>query len=101
MAYDSFQSSLRRISYPFDGTQHVAKVEMYHITHDQYESRAPIRAMSVQDVDGKPQLVAAYTCSPIVLVPLDELDRWRQDLGQHDHGHGQRPAARHDPLPDG
>ncbi|MBT8246650.1 MAG: hypothetical protein KJN73_02470 [Acidimicrobiia bacterium] len=73
VAYDSFQSSLRRISYPFDGTQCVTAVEMYHITHDQYESRAPIRAMSVQEVDGKPQLVAAYTCSPIVLVPLDEL----------------------------
>jgi hypothetical protein len=73
VAYDSFRSSLRRISYPFDGTQSVTAVEMYHITHDQYESRAPIRAMSVQQVDGKPQLVAAYTCSPIVLVPLDEL----------------------------
>ncbi len=73
VAYDSFQSSLRRISYPFDGTQSVTAVEMYHITHDQYESRAPIRAMSVQEIDGKPQLVAAYTCSPVVLVPLDEL----------------------------
>ena len=73
VAYDSFQSSLRRISYPFDGTQCVTSVEMYHITHDRYESRAPIRAMSVQQVDGKPQLVAAYTCSPIVLVPLVEL----------------------------
>jgi len=73
VAYDSFQSSLRRISYPFDGTQCMTAVEMYHITHDRYESRAPIRAMSVQQVDGKPQLVAAYTCSPIVLVPLDEL----------------------------
>ena len=74
VAYDSFQSSLRRISYPFDGTQSVTAVEMYHITHDRYESRAPIRAMSVQEIDGKPQLVAAYTCSPIVLVPLDELE---------------------------
>jgi hypothetical protein len=73
VAYDNFQSSLRRMPYPFDGTQGVTAVEMYHITHDQYESRAPIRAMSVQDVDGKPQLVAAYTCSPLVLVPLDEL----------------------------
>jgi len=73
VAYDSFQSSLRRISYPFDGTQSVTSVEMYHITHDQNESRAPIRAMSVQHIDGKPQLVAAYTCSPIVLVPLHEL----------------------------
>jgi hypothetical protein len=46
---------------------------MYHVTHDQYDSRAPIRAMSVQEIDGKPQLVAAYTCSPIVLVPLEDI----------------------------
>ena len=73
VAYDDFRSTLRRISYPFDGTQGVTAVEMYHITHDRYESRAPIRAMSVQEVDGRPQLVAAYTCSPIVLVPLEDL----------------------------
>ena len=73
VAYDNFQSSLRRMPYPFDGTQGVAAVEMYHITHDQYESRAPIRAMSVQEVDSRPQLVAAYTCSPLVLVPLDDI----------------------------
>lgn len=73
VAYDNFRSSLRRISYPFDGTQSVAAVEMYHIAHDQYESRAPIRAMSVQQVNGKPQLVAAYTCSPVVLVPLEDI----------------------------
>lgn len=73
VATDNFLSSLRRIAYPFDGTQSIANVDMYHITHDQYESRAPIRAMSVQDIDGKPQLVAAYTCSPIVLVPLEDL----------------------------
>lgn len=73
VAQENFLSSLRRISYPFDGTQSVSSVEMYHIAHDQYESRAPIRAMSVQEIDGKPQLVAAYTCSPIVLVPLEEI----------------------------
>lgn len=73
VAYDNFQSSLRRIAYPFDGTQSVASVGMYHIAHDGNESRAPIRAMSVQEIDGKPQLVAAYTCSPVVLVPLDDI----------------------------
>ena len=73
VGHDNFLSSLRRISYPFDGTQSIANVEMYHITHDNYESRAPIRAMSVQEIDGKPQLVAAYTCSPIVLVPLEDI----------------------------
>lgn len=73
VAYDNFRSALRRISYPFDGTQHVAAVEMFHFAHDRYESRAPIRAMSVQEIDGEAQLVAAYTCSPVVLVPLAEI----------------------------
>ena len=73
VAHDDFLSSLRRVSYPFDGTQSITNVDMYHVTHDRWESRAPIRAMSVQQIDGKPQLVAAYTCSPIVLVPLEEL----------------------------
>lgn len=73
VAFDNFLSTLRRMPYPFDGTQGAANVEMYHISHDQFETRAPIRAMSIQEVDGKTQLVAAYTCSPIVLIDLDEI----------------------------
>ncbi|MEM8934846.1 MAG: hypothetical protein AAGC77_00380 [Pseudomonadota bacterium] len=73
VAHDNFLSSLRRVSYPFDGTQSLTNVEVYHIAHDQYETRAPIRAMTIQEVDGKEQLVAAYTCSPIVLIPLEEI----------------------------
>ncbi|MFK7876831.1 MAG: hypothetical protein AB8B71_13795 [Paracoccaceae bacterium] len=91
VATDNFLSSLRRISYPFDGTQSVANVEMYHIAHDQYESRAPIRAMSVHEIDGEPQLVAAYTCSPIVLVPLSDIEDGAK-ISAHtimDYGNGQ------------
>lgn len=73
VAFDNFLSTLRRMSYPFDGNQSAANVEMYHISHDQFETRAPIRAMSIQEVDGKTQLVAAYTCSPIVLIDLEEI----------------------------
>ncbi|MBE1273409.1 hypothetical protein [Enterovibrio baiacu] len=73
VAFDNFLSTLRRMPYPFTGEQTAANVEMYHIAHDQFETRAPIRTMSVQEIDGKPQLVAAYTCSPIVLIGLDEI----------------------------
>ncbi|MFT7461013.1 MAG: hypothetical protein ACI909_003705 [Planctomycetota bacterium] len=91
VAHDNFLSSLRRISYPFDGTQNIANVEMYHITHDQYESRAPIRSMSVQEIDGKPQLIAAYTCSPIVLVPLEDIKDGAKITANTimDYGNGQ------------
>ena len=73
VGYEDFLSTLRRIPYPFDGQQAMASVEMYHISHDQYETRAPIRAMSIQEIDGKDQLIAAYTCSPVVLIPLDQI----------------------------
>lgn len=73
VAFDNFLSTLRRMPYPFTDEQSAANVEMYHISHDQFETRAPIRAMSIQEVDGKAQLVAAYTCSPIVLIDLDDI----------------------------
>ncbi|WP_420861890.1 hypothetical protein [Algirhabdus cladophorae] len=73
VAFDNFLSTLRRMDYPFTGAQSAANIEMYHISHDQYETRAPIRAMSIQEIDGKTQLVAAYTCSPLVMIDLDEI----------------------------
>ena len=73
VAFDNFLSTLRRIPVPFDGKQSAANVEMYHISHDQFETRAPIRAMSIHEIDGKETLVAAYTCSPIVLIDLDDI----------------------------
>ncbi len=70
---EEFSSVLRRLPYPFNGTESISNIEMYHIVHDNYESRAPIRSMSIKHIDGIDQLVAAYTCSPLVLIPIDEL----------------------------
>ena len=70
---EDFSSVLRRIPFPFNGTESIASIEMYHIAHDMYETRAPIRSMLVKEIDGIDQLVAAYTCSPMVLIPLHEL----------------------------
>ena len=70
---EDFSSVLRRIPFPFNGTESISSIEMYHIAHDTYETRAPIRSMLVKEIDGIDQLVAAYTCSPMVLIPLNEL----------------------------
>lgn len=70
---EDFCSVLRRMPYPFNGKESISNIEMFHIAHDQYETRAPIRSMLVKNIDGKDQLVAAYTCSPLVLIPLTEL----------------------------
>lgn len=91
VAYENFLSTLRRIPYPFNGEQSAASVEMYHLSHDQNETRAPIRAMSIQQIDGKAQLVAAYTCSPIVLIDLDEIVDGAKITARaiSDYGNGQ------------
>jgi hypothetical protein len=70
---EEFASTLRKVPYPFTGEASTTYIKIYHTAHAQYETRAPIRAMTFADVDGKDTLVAAYTCSPVVLIPVDEL----------------------------
>ena len=69
----TFASTLRILSMPFGGSQAVTTVAMYHSTHNQVETRAPIRAMSFHMLNGRDTLVAAYLCSPIVTIPVDAL----------------------------
>lgn len=73
LSNQSFSSSLRIVPYPFSEKAAIASVEMYHTTHDQIETRAPIRAMAFENLDGKPYLVAAYLCTPLVTIPLSAL----------------------------
>lgn len=91
VAFENFLSTLRRMPYPFTDEQSAANVEMYHISHDQFETRAPIRAMSIHEIDGKMQLVAAYTCSPVVLIDLAEIVDGAQISATTlmDYGNGQ------------
>jgi len=68
-----FASTLRKVSYPFDQSETTSNVEIYHTVHNQTETRAPIRAMTVLDLDGVETVVAAYTCTPLVTIPTGEL----------------------------
>jgi len=64
-----FASTLNQIAYPFTGAKQTTSVEIYHAVHDQMETRAPIRAMEIVDLDGVQTVVAAYTCTPLVTMP--------------------------------
>lgn len=69
----SFASTLRVYDYPFSGKASATTIEMYHPVHNQIETRAPIRSMTVMNLGGEPTLVAAYTCTPLVTIPLKDL----------------------------
>ncbi|MEO0387415.1 MAG: hypothetical protein AAF281_07775 [Pseudomonadota bacterium] len=88
-----FASTLRRVPYPFDGSAGSTSIEMYHAAHDQNETRAPIRAMTVVELDGAPTVVAAYTCTPLVTVPVDSLTDGAHVFGKTvaELGYGNTP----------
>lgn len=69
----NFASTLRVYEFPFTDQSTAATIEMYHPVHDQLETRAPIRKMAVVTLNGEPSLVAAYTCTPLVVVALKDL----------------------------
>ena len=94
LSNQDFASTLRRIKYPFDSQQSIMSVEIYHTGHNLIETRAPIRAMSFATLGGKPYLVAAYNCTPIVLIPLDELKDGVHIRGKTiaELGYGNTPA---------
>ncbi len=69
-----FASTLRKIAYPFTNKQEaVAGIEMYHAVHNQKETRAPIRTMAFEEINGVSTLIAAYTCTPLVSIPTSEI----------------------------
>jgi len=70
---ESFASTLRVYDFPFTGTSTATSIEMYHAVHNQMETRAPIRKMAIVSLNGEPTLVAAYTCTPLVTIPLKDL----------------------------
>jgi hypothetical protein len=94
LSNQEFSSTLRRIRYPFDSQQSVMSVEIFHTGHNQVETRAPIRAMSFATLGGKPYLVAAYNCTPIAIIPLDELKDGAHIRGKTiaELGYGNTPA---------
>lgn len=94
LSNQDFASTLRRVKYPFDTKQSITSVEIYHAGHNLIETRAPIRAMSFASWGGKPYLVAAYTCTPLVTIPLDDLKDGAHIRGKTvaELGYGNTPA---------
>jgi hypothetical protein len=68
-----FSSSFKSIPYPFTDKQDEATLEIYHAAHGRYETASPIKTFTTTQINGKKYLVASYTCTPLVLFPMDEL----------------------------
>ena len=73
LSNQEFSSTFRSISFPFNNKQDWASLEIYHAAHGQYETTSPIKTFTTATISGKKYLIASYTCTPLVLFPLDDL----------------------------
>lgn len=82
LSNQEFSSTFRKISFPFNDKQEQASLEIYHAAHGRYETNAPIRTFTTAWLNGKEYLVASYTCTPLVLFPMDELKAGKHVKGR-------------------
>jgi len=70
---EKFVSTLRSIAFPFKEADSGATVEIFHGNHGGLETRAPVQTFTTYDINGETNVVAAYTCTPLVTIPVKEL----------------------------
>lgn len=68
-----FASTLRRAAYPFSSAPAVNTLEIYHTSHDKYETASPIESFLPFTLGGKASLLAGYGCAPIASFSLADL----------------------------
>jgi hypothetical protein len=74
LSNEEFSSRLIAIPFPFssegfDG----ASIEIYHGAHGKLETKSPIRTFVTYRIQNEPYMLAAYTCTPLVKLPVSEL----------------------------
>lgn len=93
LSNEEFSSNLRVIPFPFRTVDAGASIEIYHGSHGDYETQAPVRTFFPWTIGNKPYIVAAYTCTPLVLIPMSELKPGTKVTGTTiaELGMGNRP----------
>jgi hypothetical protein len=77
---EEFSSTLRRIPFPFSDETVSNSLEIFHVSHGRYETAAPIRTFL--PYGDKLNLLASYTCTPVVHFSLAELQSGAQARGR-------------------
>ncbi|MGK0185251.1 MAG: hypothetical protein ACI9R3_001027 [Verrucomicrobiales bacterium] len=73
LSNEEFASTLRVLDFPFDGTSAASSVEIFHGAHGKMETHSPIRTLLPLDIEGEPNIVASYTCTPLVTIPVKQI----------------------------
>jgi hypothetical protein len=82
LSTEEFGSTFRSIPFPFKAEQKFSALEIYHAAHGQYETQSPVKSFVTMNVNGKQSLVAGYTCTPLVVFPLESMEAGKLTKGR-------------------
>jgi hypothetical protein len=93
MSNEEWNSALRSIPVPFKSADLGAMVQIWHDSHGRYETESPVRTFVPYTIEGKPFVIAAYTCTPLVKIAVSDLKAGAKVKGQTiaDLGAGNQP----------
>lgn len=67
------RSAVRSLKFPFNDADAGAGLEIYHAAHGRVEDYAPIRTFIPFTIDGEPNVLAGFVCTPLVRFPLKQI----------------------------
>jgi len=93
LSNEEFASKLRVIPFPFSEADKGASVQIFHGAHGGLETKSPVRTFVAYEIKGEENLLAAYTCTPLVKFPVSDLKPGEKVKGTTvaELGSGNRP----------
>jgi hypothetical protein len=93
LSNEEFASKLWSVAYPFAAPDNGTSVEIYHSSHGQFETRAPVMTFLPYKIGSESDILAAYTCTPLVKFSLGSLKSGQKVTGSTiiDLGAGNQP----------
>ena len=73
LSTEEFASNFRAIAFPFTTVDKGSSTEIYHGAHGKLETNSPIRTFAIYDLNKEPTVLASYTCTPLVTIPVSNL----------------------------
>jgi hypothetical protein len=94
LSNEEFSSNLRRLSFPFKPNEtNNTSVEIFHTSHNRYETHAPITTFLPLSLNNQPHILAGYGCAPLAKFSLADLKTNKHVKGATlaELGGGSRP----------
>jgi hypothetical protein len=93
LSNEEWSSALRSIPFPFSQAAKGATIQIWHASHGDFETQAPVRTFVPYMIQNQPYILAAYTCTPLVKIAVSDLKPGAQVKGTTiaDLGAGNRP----------